>query len=258
MARMRCDPSPREWPLTVALPIGRRDQPGEHADGGGLAGSVRARAGRRSRRPPPRTTGRGRRSAVPKSLRSPSTVITGADASRPRASPPIGTFGAAPTIGPWPSARSSASAPSPGKLISVRVDQRRARERTHRHARGRRASRERWASWPGTAHGWPWSASGGTPAGQAMLEIPAGTLDPGESPRATAERELGEECGLAAATLGAGAVVLHRAGLLHRAPDPVPGDRPARGQRSSRRRTRSSSSRGWPWPTRWRRSTTAA
>jgi ADP-ribose pyrophosphatase len=35
-------------------------------------------------------------------------------------------------------------------------------------------------------------------AGQAMLEIPAGTLDPGESPRATAERELGEECGLAA------------------------------------------------------------
>jgi ADP-ribose pyrophosphatase len=38
------------------------------------------------------------------------------------------------------------------------------------------------------------------PAGEAMLEIPAGTLDPGEAPRATAERELGEECGLAAAT----------------------------------------------------------
>ena len=34
--------------------------------------------------------------------------------------------------------------------------------------------------------------------GREMLEIPAGTLDPGESPRATAERELGEECGLAA------------------------------------------------------------
>ena len=34
--------------------------------------------------------------------------------------------------------------------------------------------------------------------GREMLEIPAGTLDPGESPRVTAERELGEECGLAA------------------------------------------------------------
>jgi len=36
-------------------------------------------------------------------------------------------------------------------------------------------------------------------AGAALLEIPAGTLDPGEAPRATAERELAEECGLAAA-----------------------------------------------------------
>jgi ADP-ribose pyrophosphatase len=36
--------------------------------------------------------------------------------------------------------------------------------------------------------------------GRELLEIPAGTLDPGESPRATAERELGEECGLAADT----------------------------------------------------------
>jgi ADP-ribose pyrophosphatase len=34
--------------------------------------------------------------------------------------------------------------------------------------------------------------------GREMLEIPAGTLDPDEKPRATAERELGEECGLAA------------------------------------------------------------
>jgi ADP-ribose pyrophosphatase len=31
-----------------------------------------------------------------------------------------------------------------------------------------------------------------------MLEIPAGTLEPDESPRTTAERELAEECGLAA------------------------------------------------------------
>ena len=36
-------------------------------------------------------------------------------------------------------------------------------------------------------------------AGGELLEIPAGTLDPGEEPRAAAERELAEECGLAAA-----------------------------------------------------------
>ena len=36
--------------------------------------------------------------------------------------------------------------------------------------------------------------------GEALLEIPAGTLDrPGESPRDCAERELAEEVGLAAA-----------------------------------------------------------
>jgi len=33
-----------------------------------------------------------------------------------------------------------------------------------------------------------------------LLEIPAGTLDAGEEPRAAAERELAEECGLAART----------------------------------------------------------
>ncbi len=60
-----------------------------------------------------------------------------------------------------------------------------------------------------------------------MLEIPAGTLDPGESPRVTAERELGEECGLAADALGGGAVLLHGPRLLHRAADAVPGHRPA-------------------------------
>ena len=36
-------------------------------------------------------------------------------------------------------------------------------------------------------------------AGSVMLEIPAGTLDPGELPHTAAERELAEECGLAAA-----------------------------------------------------------
>jgi ADP-ribose pyrophosphatase len=33
-----------------------------------------------------------------------------------------------------------------------------------------------------------------------MLELPAGTLDPGEAPEATARRELAEEVSLAAAT----------------------------------------------------------
>lgn len=36
-------------------------------------------------------------------------------------------------------------------------------------------------------------------AGAELLEIPAGTLDPGEEPLTAAERELAEECGLAAA-----------------------------------------------------------
>ena len=36
--------------------------------------------------------------------------------------------------------------------------------------------------------------------GQALLEIPAGTLEPDEPPGETARRELAEECGLAAAT----------------------------------------------------------
>ena len=41
-------------------------------------------------------------------------------------------------------------------------------------------------------------------AGDALLEIPAGTTEPGEEPMATARRELAEEMGVAAATWTAG------------------------------------------------------
>jgi ADP-ribose diphosphatase len=37
-------------------------------------------------------------------------------------------------------------------------------------------------------------------AGKRILELPAGTMEPGESPTEAARRELAEECGLAAAT----------------------------------------------------------
>jgi ADP-ribose pyrophosphatase len=41
-------------------------------------------------------------------------------------------------------------------------------------------------------------------AGAELLEIPAGTLEPGESPLVTARRELAEECGLTATNWEAG------------------------------------------------------
>ena len=37
-------------------------------------------------------------------------------------------------------------------------------------------------------------------AGKRILELPAGTMEPGEDPAEAARRELAEECGLAAAT----------------------------------------------------------
>jgi ADP-ribose pyrophosphatase len=84
-----------------------------------------------------------------------------------------------------------------GRLISVRVDE-------VELADGRRTRREIVehpgavviAAWDGerlaTVRQWR------HPAGAELLELPAGTLDPGESPLTTAARELAEECGLAA------------------------------------------------------------
>jgi ADP-ribose pyrophosphatase len=84
-----------------------------------------------------------------------------------------------------------------GHLISVRVDE-------VELADGRRTRREIVehpgavviAAWDGerlaTVRQWR------HPAGAELLELPAGTLDPGETPLATAARELAEECGLAA------------------------------------------------------------
>jgi ADP-ribose pyrophosphatase len=91
----------------------------------------------------------------------------------------------------------SSRRPFEGKLISVRVD-------TVEFANGRQATRE-IVEHPGAVGILAWDGARLAlvsqwrhPAEQTMLEIPAGTLDPGESPRGTAERELGEECGLVA------------------------------------------------------------
>ena len=86
-----------------------------------------------------------------------------------------------------------------GKLISVRVDQ---VVMANGHAARREVVEHPGAvgilAWDGArlAMVTQWRHA----TRQEMLEIPAGTLDPGEAPRTTAERELGEECSLAAAT----------------------------------------------------------
>jgi ADP-ribose pyrophosphatase len=91
----------------------------------------------------------------------------------------------------------SSRRPFEGKLIAVRVD-------TVGLPSGRTATRE-IVEHPGAVGILPWDGERLAlvrqwrhATGAIMLEIPAGTLEPGEAPRATAERELGEECGLAA------------------------------------------------------------
>lgn len=91
----------------------------------------------------------------------------------------------------------SSERPWSGRLISVRVDR-------VRLANGHETTRE-IVEHPGAVGILAWDGERVAmvrqwrhPAGGELLEIPAGTLDPGEAPRATAERELAEECGLSA------------------------------------------------------------
>ena len=67
--------------------------------------------------------------------------------------------------------------------------------------------------------------------GRTLLGVPAGTLEPGETPEACARRELTEETGYRAGRLTAAGVVLHLAWLHGRADD----DFPRRGLRAGRR-----------------------
>jgi ADP-ribose pyrophosphatase len=97
----------------------------------------------------------------------------------------------------------SSERPWQGRLISVRVD-------TVRLASGRTASRE-LVEHPGAVGILAWDGRRVAivrqwrhAAGRALLEIPAGTIDPGEEALATARRELAEECALAAADWIAG------------------------------------------------------
>jgi ADP-ribose pyrophosphatase len=92
-----------------------------------------------------------------------------------------------------------------GRRISVRIDE-------VERADGHRTTRE-VVEHPGAVAILAWDAGAGRVAmvrqwrhatNGALLEIPAGTLEPDEPPDATARRELAEEVGLTAATWEAG------------------------------------------------------
>lgn len=83
-----------------------------------------------------------------------------------------------------------------GRLLALRVDEVELES-------GRHASRE-VVEHPGAVAILAWDGAQlaavrqwRQPAGAELLEIPAGTREPGESPLITAQRELAEECGLA-------------------------------------------------------------
>ena len=64
------------------------------------------------------------------------------------------------------------------------------------------------------------------PMRQSLLELPAGKVDPGESPEETAARELEEEVGLQSGQVGEAGGILYDAGILQRATPPFSGSRP--------------------------------
>ena len=74
------------------------------------------------------------------------------------------------------------------------------------------------------------------PSGQRLLEIPAGTLEPGESPDVTAQRELQEEIGFASRNLRALGGFFASPGILYRVHLPLPRARPSAEQASRGRR----------------------
>ena len=95
--------------------------------------------------------------------------------------------------------------PFSGRSISLRVDE-------VELASGRRTTRE-VVEHPGAVAIVAWDGSRVAmvrqwrhATGETLLEIPAGTREPGEEPEATARRELGEEVGRAGATWRRGPV----------------------------------------------------
>jgi ADP-ribose diphosphatase len=97
----------------------------------------------------------------------------------------------------------SSTRPWAGKRIAVRVDE-------VERADGHRTRRE-IVEHPGAVAILAWDGERLAmvrqwrhATGKALLEIPAGTLEPDEPASETARRELAEECGLAAATWEAG------------------------------------------------------
>jgi ADP-ribose pyrophosphatase len=93
----------------------------------------------------------------------------------------------------------SSTRPWTGKRIAVRIDD-------VERADGHRTTRE-IVEHPGAVAILAWDGERLAmvrqwrhATGRTLLEIPAGTLEPGEPPAETARRELAEECGLAAAT----------------------------------------------------------
>ena len=71
-----------------------------------------------------------------------------------------------------------------------------------------------WCRWSTTSTS-AWSRTDGTRSGKTLLEVPAGTIDPGESPDQTAERELLEETGYRPAASAASATGTFSPGVMN-------------------------------------------